>query len=775
MIKKNVEQKNNPLVSVVILNWNGLADTLACIQSVNELTYKNIELIVVDNGSERPITADDIDSPIKTVVAKNDVNKGFAGGEVSALPYCSGDYIFLLNNDAIIDKDAISEAVATFETDDNIAVVGGRSYSLHDDLHESLGYYSFQYIDPVTAETHTYNHDDGIQDTVTVSGAAVMIRRTAIESYGYFDERFFAYYEETDLFARYLRAGLRVVYNPKVIIWHKDGASTKNKRYMYYYLMLKNQFLFAYKNFDSDALHQFLSVYARNFRRSLWLVLKNPPKLEAIHKARVRSALWNILNIFGTIVTRRRTQSINPAFSYTNTLLTKQPIRATLVIDARGKIDESNLMAAVNNILSAPSYPSEIVIVTTKAITLPKASHIVAMRNIIDKKHFQLTARDFGFMSSNTEVLFFTNYNELFVDKTSFSETLTNSYRAIIKSEAAIAVKDFSGSDLRITNGNTSTIVAIRKSDLVNFLDIHADIFTIDNGTLGKFINWIVMDCRPVIRLAHASSAFEIQITSPESTHATLTKPYRWRLKKLVRILHVARIIAVVKKRLLRTPIEVDIEIDIVPEVFPVYKKSTIQDTPIFINTRDRVEPLRDLLKWLESGKYNKVVFIDNDSTYPDLIDLFDTTPYQVIHLGRNGMHKSPWESFAIRFMAKDKPYVVTDPDIVPTPQTPLDTISHLYAVLAKYPAYIKAGVALKIDDLPDHYSMRQSVIDWESRFWSENLLLEKDVYSADLDTTFALYKGGSWWSLTPSIRVGVNTQCTTNHGIKTSTSRQMI
>ena len=173
MIKKNVEQKNNPLVSVVILNWNGLADTLACIRSVNELIYKNIELIIVDNGSERPITADDIDSPIKTIIVKNDVNKGFAGGEVSALPYCSGDFIFLLNNDAIIDKDAISEAVATFETDDAIAVVGGRSYSLHDDLHESLGYYSFQFIDPVTAETHTYNHDDGIQDTVTVSGASV--------------------------------------------------------------------------------------------------------------------------------------------------------------------------------------------------------------------------------------------------------------------------------------------------------------------------------------------------------------------------------------------------------------------------------------------------------------------------------------------------------------------------------------------------------------------------------------------------------------------------
>ena len=96
------------------------------------------------------------------------------------------------------------------------------------------GFHSFQYINPVTADVYTYGIDDEkIRDTITVSGSIVGIRMSDIQELGYFDNRFFAYYEETDLFARYKRAGKRIIYNPEVVIFHKDGESTKDKKYFY--------------------------------------------------------------------------------------------------------------------------------------------------------------------------------------------------------------------------------------------------------------------------------------------------------------------------------------------------------------------------------------------------------------------------------------------------------------------------------------------------------------------------------------------------------------
>lgn len=274
MVKKPPHFSDSPLVSIVILNWNGAEDTIECLKSVRLLDYKSYEVIVVDNGSESDFDTLKRFNDGSFKLVRNDKNLGFAGGEISALPHCKGEFLLLLNNDAIIEKHSLTEAMKTFQKDQKIAVVGGKSYLYEDGERTTHRFYSYQKVDPITAEVHTYTNDAHTgrpEDTVTVSGSAVVIRRSVIDELGYFDNRFFAYYEETDLFARYLRSGYRIVYNPKLIIWHKDGASTRSRRYMYYYLMLKNQYLFATKNFNKTYLKAFRKTYWRNFRRSLWI------------------------------------------------------------------------------------------------------------------------------------------------------------------------------------------------------------------------------------------------------------------------------------------------------------------------------------------------------------------------------------------------------------------------------------------------------------------------------------------------------------------------
>ena len=192
-----VGKHNKPLVSIVILNWNGLEDTKLCLESVRNLKYPNYEIIVVDNGSNK----DDKDylSDLGDITyISNRKNKGFTGGHIDGYKSAKGDYILLLNNDAVIDSSYLDEALPVFD-DSKVAVVGGRSYFWNNDeplFDTSNKFYSYMTVDPITAETTLQTSDYGcIQEVNSVSGAAVVVRRSMIEEVGYLWAPFFAYYE----------------------------------------------------------------------------------------------------------------------------------------------------------------------------------------------------------------------------------------------------------------------------------------------------------------------------------------------------------------------------------------------------------------------------------------------------------------------------------------------------------------------------------------------------------------------------------------------------
>jgi hypothetical protein len=164
-----------------------------------------------------------------------------------------------------------------------------------------------------------------------------------------------------------------------------------------------------------------------------------------------------------------------------------------------------------------------------------------------------------------------------------------------------------------------------------------------------------------------------------------------------------------------------------------------VNQVPVFINCRDRVTPLLPLLDYLERAGCEQVYLLDNDSTYPPLLEYYEQTPHNVIRLGENRRHKSFWESGLLEELGVRGQYVFSDPDLIPIEECPLDAIGYFAEVLERYPAYPKAGFGLKIDDLPDHFGMKADVIAWESRFWHR--LIAPRLYEAPIDTTFALYR----------------------------------
>lgn len=169
---------------------------------------------------------------------------------------------------------------------------------------------------------------------------------------------------------------------------------------------------------------------------------------------------------------------------------------------------------------------------------------------------------------------------------------------------------------------------------------------------------------------------------------------------------------------------------------------------PIFIICRDRVSCLIQLVDWLERAGHERIIFVDNDSTYEPLLEYYEQTPYTVLR-GNNDGHQSPWHR---RLTPQDEYFVVTDPDVVPTGDCPLDAVDYFRSLLDRYEDKRKAGFSLKINDLPEHYKFRDQVMRHESQYFHW-LGPEERILFAPIDTTFALYRPGASPEIGDSIR----------------------
>lgn len=182
----------------------------------------------------------------------------------------------------------------------------------------------------------------------------------------------------------------------------------------------------------------------------------------------------------------------------------------------------------------------------------------------------------------------------------------------------------------------------------------------------------------------------------------------------------------------------------LVHNFFHAEKVTDFKQIPIIINNYNRLEYPRRLIDFLTLRGYTNIYIIDNHSSYPPLLKWYEDCPHNVIRLKENVGYLS-FSKTNIHKMFADQYFVYTDPDVLPAEECPDDFLEHFYNLLQRYPQAVKVGFSLKIDDLPDCFADKKTVIAWESRFWEKQL--EPGVYDADIDTTFALYR--------PNVSVG--------------------
>lgn len=159
---------------------------------------------------------------------------------------------------------------------------------------------------------------------------------------------------------------------------------------------------------------------------------------------------------------------------------------------------------------------------------------------------------------------------------------------------------------------------------------------------------------------------------------------------------------------------------------------------PIIINNRNRYSFLLQLIKKLEEDGYCNIHILDNDSTYPPLLEYYKITSHKVYFLEKNYGFKALELSGLIKKFNKDF-FVYTDPDVVPIKECPSDYLEFFYKTLQKYPHVQKVGFSLKIDDLPNHFDKKNDVIEWESTLYEKEI--DDGLFLAPIDTTFALHR----------------------------------
>lgn len=299
-----------PKVAIIIINWNGWRDTIECLASICDCNYRNYNIIILDNCSEddslnqikdyilnkmpkfglRTLNCDllieecvDIEES-NIILIKADKNYGFVNGNNIAINYeirnLHSDYILLLNNDTIVDKEFLAALVEAGEIDDRIGIIGPTIYyyDKKEDINQSGGKYNLytglgnnnfgNVMHSRNISKNSLLEKPSIEDVDYVEGSCLLIKKTVILEIDMIDPDFVAYGEDVDLCFRAKKAGHRIVYAPNAKIWHKISAQSKKISGYREYYATRNRFLLIKKHANKKQTLSFILFF---FFINVWI------------------------------------------------------------------------------------------------------------------------------------------------------------------------------------------------------------------------------------------------------------------------------------------------------------------------------------------------------------------------------------------------------------------------------------------------------------------------------------------------------------------------
>ena len=243
----------NPKVSIITVNYNGFSDTCELIESLKKYITFSYEIVVVDNASVQNEAAKLQDIYPYTTCIRSEKNLGFAGGNNVGIKVAKGEYILLLNNDTYVTDSSLEDLISILENNPKIGAVSPKIKfaSIPDEI-QFAGYTN---LSAITLRNQTIGYaekDKGQYNqpllTHYLHGAAMMVKRTAIEKAGLMPELYFLYYEELDWCQHIKDAGYELWFQPSALVYHKEGKSVGQKSPLKILYMTRNRLLYAWRN-----------------------------------------------------------------------------------------------------------------------------------------------------------------------------------------------------------------------------------------------------------------------------------------------------------------------------------------------------------------------------------------------------------------------------------------------------------------------------------------------------------------------------------------------
>ena len=246
--------QNKPLVSIISVNYDQPQVTCGMLESLRNLSYKNIEIIIVDNCSPKHDPEIIKESYPEIKLIKSSKNLGFAGGNNLAIIEAKGKYLFFLNNDTEVTNSCIEPLVNLFETNSSAGIVSPKI--LFFDSDSTIQYAGSTEINPWTGRNKgigsmekDYGQFNTSYETDLAHGAAMMVPKAIIDEVGLMPEIYFLYYEELDWCEMIKRKGYTCHYMGESSIYHKESISVGKASLLKTYYINRNRLLFIRRNF----------------------------------------------------------------------------------------------------------------------------------------------------------------------------------------------------------------------------------------------------------------------------------------------------------------------------------------------------------------------------------------------------------------------------------------------------------------------------------------------------------------------------------------------
>lgn len=260
------QQDSEPLVSIICINYKNSSVTCELLQTIALLSFKNLEIIIVDNESIIDVSNQFLSIIPEVIYVRSEKNLGFAGGNNLGISRAIGEFLFFVNNDTELTPNCIQPLVGLLKRNSTIGMVSPQINFYFDK--QIIQYAGFTDINAYTGRNVSIGYlekDKGqyniAKPTSFAHGAAMMIPKQAIQKVGLMPELYFLYYEELDWCCKFKNAGFQIYFEPNSLVYHKESVSVGNFSPLKVFYNTRNRIIFMRRNVSKVKYYIFIIFY----------------------------------------------------------------------------------------------------------------------------------------------------------------------------------------------------------------------------------------------------------------------------------------------------------------------------------------------------------------------------------------------------------------------------------------------------------------------------------------------------------------------------------